>query len=92
MSVSKPPLDELRIERGAGREPESKTWMAVAAAAIVVVLVLVAIVWHSRSGGIVVHTVVAREIGSSGRERTVLNASGYVTARRAATVSSIVTG
>jgi HlyD family secretion protein len=92
MSVSKPPLDELRIERGAGREPESKTWMAVAAAAIVVVLVLVAIVWHSRSGGIVVHTVVAREIGSSGRERTVLNASGYVTARRAATVSSKVTG
>jgi RND family efflux transporter MFP subunit len=38
---------------------------------------------------------VARELGgsgSSGGERTVLNASGYVTARRAATVSSKVTG
>jgi RND family efflux transporter MFP subunit len=96
MSVSKPPLDELRIERGAEREPESKTWMAVAAAAVIVlVLALVAIVWHSRSGGIVVHIAVARELGGSGSgggERTVLNASGYVTARRAATVSSKVTG
>jgi RND family efflux transporter MFP subunit len=94
MSVSKPPLEELRIERGAAREPESKTWMAVAAV-IVLVLMLLAIVWRSRSGGIVVHTAVAREIGgggSNGGERTVLNASGYVTARRAATVSSKVTG
>ena len=96
MSVSKTPLDELRIERGAEREPGSKTWMAVAAAAIVLVLALVAMVWHSRSGGIVVHTAVARELGGGGSggggERTVLNASGYVTARRAATVSSKVTG
>jgi RND family efflux transporter MFP subunit len=70
--------------------------MAVAAAAVIVlVLALVAMVWHSRSGGIVVHTAVARDLGgggSSGGERTVLNASGYVTARRAATVSSKVTG
>jgi len=95
MSVSKTPLDELRIERGAERKPESKTWMAVAAIVVVLVLVLLAIVWHSRSGGIVVHTAVAREVGggsSGGGERTVLNASGYVTARRAATVSSKVTG
>jgi RND family efflux transporter MFP subunit len=95
MSVSKPPLDELRIERGAGRGPESKTWMAVAAIVVVLILVLVTMVWHSHSGGIVVQTAVAREIGGSGGnsgERTVLNASGYVTARRAATVSSKVTG
>jgi RND family efflux transporter MFP subunit len=40
-----------------------------------------------------VRTVLAREAGASGGgERTVLNASGYVTARRAATVSSKVTG
>jgi RND family efflux transporter MFP subunit len=92
MSVSKPPLDELRIERAAGRKPESKTWMVVAATAIVLVLALVVMIWHSRSGGIVVHTATARELGSNGGERTVLNASGYVTARRAATVSSKVTG
>ena len=70
-------------------------WMAVAAAAVIVlVLALVAMVWHSRSGGIVVHTAVARDLGGGGSsgERTVLNASGYVTARRTATVSSKVTG
>jgi RND family efflux transporter MFP subunit len=68
--------------------------MAVAAIVVVLVLVLLAMVWHSRSGGIIVHTAVARELGggSTGGERTVLNASGYVTARRAATVSSKVTG
>jgi HlyD family secretion protein len=95
MSVSKPPLDELRIQRGAGREPESKTWMAVAAIVVVLVLALAAMVWRSRSGAVEVRTAVAREIGgggSNGGERTVLNASGYVTARRAATVSSKVTG
>ena len=35
---------------------------------------------------------IVRETGGTGAERTVLNASGYVTARRAATVSSKVTG
>src|SRR5262245_11647215 len=39
-----------------------------------------------------VRTVLAREAAGPGVERTVLNASGYVTARRAATVSSKVTG
>src|SRR5207247_8929621 len=44
-----------------------------------------------RPKAIEVRTVLAREVASGG-ERTVLNASGYVTARRAATVSSKVTG
>ena len=38
------------------------------------------------------HTVLVREATGNGIERTVLNASGYVTARRQATVSSKVTG
>jgi len=93
MSSSKPPLDELRIERSAGREPESKTWRAVAAAVVIIlVLALVVFVWRSRSGAFEVRTAVAREIGGASGDHTVLNASGYVTARRAATVSSKVTG
>ena len=52
-----------------------------------------AFLWLSRSNAVEVHTAVARESGGgSNGERTVLNASGYVTARRAATVSSKVTG
>ena len=93
MSSTKPPLDELRIERSAEREPASKPWRAVAAAVIIVlVLALLAFVRHLRSGAVEVHTAVARETGGAGGDHTVLNASGYVTARRAATVSSKVTG
>ena len=60
-----------------------------------VVLVLTAVVvwWLNRPKPIEVRTVLARGAGGVGvGERTVLNASGYVTARRAATVSSKVTG
>lgn len=94
MSAPKPPLDGLRIERSAAREPESRTWRVVAAAIVIVlVLGLGAFLWLSRSNAVEVHTAVARESGGgSNGERTVLNASGYVTARRAATVSSKVTG
>jgi RND family efflux transporter MFP subunit len=91
MSSSKPTLDGLRIERGAEREPQSKSWLVVAA--VVVLLALgAAIWWHSRAGAVEVQTALARDSSSGGSERTVLNASGYVTARREATVSSKVTG
>ena len=91
MSASKPPLDELRIERKA--EPERPSRTGPAAVAVLILLMAGALIWwRSRSGAIAVHSVVAKEIGGGNGERTVLNASGYVTARRAATVSSKVTG
>jgi RND family efflux transporter MFP subunit len=49
------------------------------------------IAWGNRSQAIAVRTTVARPPSSRG-ETTLLNASGYVTARREATVSSKVTG
>ena len=91
MSSPKSPLDELRIERRPERPSPFKPWPVVAAVAIVVLLG--AAVWsHSRAGAVVVQTAVARDAGGGDGERTVLNASGYVTARRQATVSSKVTG
>jgi RND family efflux transporter MFP subunit len=91
MSATKPSLDDLKIHRPHGREPGSKLWLVVVA---IVALVLAAGAWwwRSTSGTVPVHTALAREIGGKGSERTVLNASGYVTARRAATASSKVTG
>jgi HlyD family secretion protein len=92
MSPPKSPLDDLRIERGAGQKSQPRLWLVVA---VVVFLALIgaALWWHSRSGAVVVQTAAARgSEASAGGERVVLNASGYVTARRAATVSSKVTG
>jgi HlyD family secretion protein len=90
MSAPKPTLDDLRIERSAEAESTSRFWPIT-----IVVLVLVVAVgfvfWLKRPGGAVVRTVLAREASSGGVERTVLNASGYVTARRQATVSSKIT-
>jgi RND family efflux transporter MFP subunit len=89
MSSHKPSLDGLKIERRAEREPASKSWLAVV---VLIVLALVFIVWwHSRAVAVEVQTALARSADVGG-DRTVLNASGYVTARREATVSSKVTG
>ncbi|MSU58461.1 MAG: efflux RND transporter periplasmic adaptor subunit [Pedosphaera sp.] len=91
MDQQKPTLDDLRIQRP--DKPRSNSRFVPAAfAAVVLVLLAVLVWWFLRPKAIEVRTAVAREIASGGGERTVLNASGYVTARRAATVSSKVTG
>jgi RND family efflux transporter MFP subunit len=90
MNQGKPSLDELRIDRRGRREP--KSWQLPIIIAVLLLLAAIA-VWFLRQPKVLeVRTVAAREISSSGTARTVLNASGYVTARRGATVSSKVTG
>jgi RND family efflux transporter MFP subunit len=93
MSPPKPTLDDLRIERGAKPDRHVRIWPIVISIAALIVVGLV-VWWLNRPKPIAVRTVLARETGSasSSVDRTVLNASGYVTARRAATVSSKVTG
>lgn len=90
MSVERPPLAGLRIDRSS--QPHRKP-PARAIGTIVVVLLLIAAAawWFSRPKPVPVRTVVVREVTSSG-PATLLNATGYVTARREATVSSKVTG
>jgi RND family efflux transporter MFP subunit len=91
MSSSKPPLDDLRIERRAEATPRTGLWVAILAGLIL--LAVGALVWWlSHPGAVEVRTAPARETGGDSADRTVLNASGYVIARRAATVSSKVTG
>ena len=90
MSPPKPTLDDLRIERSATPESAIRIWPVVV---VVVFLVGAAVTTWAllRPKAIEVRTVLAREV-VSGVQHTVLNASGYVTARRSATVSSKVTG
>ncbi len=91
--MSPPPskLDDLRIER---RETPASSRQTLAIVVAVVVLLLLAVVawWLMRPMVMAVRTAVAREAAGAGGDRTVLNASGYVTARREATVSSKITG
>ena len=83
-------LDQLKIAREPEKESVSRRWPFLLG--IPVVLVLAASWWALRPApAIEVRTVVAREV-SSQVASTVLNASGYVTARRRATVSSKFTG
>jgi HlyD family secretion protein len=92
MSSAKPSLDDLRIER----RPESSRsssigWLAVASI-FAALLVVAALWWRGRADMVEVQTVVARQTGGGSADRTVLHASGYVTARRKATVSAKTTG
>jgi HlyD family secretion protein len=88
MKTSK--LDQLKIEREPETESRSSLWPVVA---IIVLVLAVAAYWLflKPEAALEVRTVVAREI-SNQTANTVLNASGYVTARRQATVSSKFTG
>jgi RND family efflux transporter MFP subunit len=93
MGPHKNTLDELRIDRTSSSEASSKGWWVIAALAIVAA-VAAGLWWFSRSKALQVRTVIVRDAasGASTASRAVLNASGYVTARRQATVSSKVTG
>jgi RND family efflux transporter MFP subunit len=83
-------LASLQIDRG--EEGRRRIWPSVLILAIVVATVA-AVAWFLllRPRTPEVRTAVAREV-SVDQEATVLNASGYVTARRQATISSKVTG
>ncbi len=91
MPPEKNDLNLLKIDRSAAGHRRSGLWI------FLVFFVLIAVAtaawwWFTTLPRIAeVRTSVARET-SLGGERTVLNASGYVTARRRATVSSKVTG
>ncbi|MES1243493.1 MAG: efflux RND transporter periplasmic adaptor subunit [Acidobacteriota bacterium] len=91
--TEKPSLDGLRIDRSGAEErsgPGWKLWLALA-------IVLLAIgggawAWLKIPRAVEVRTATARAVAGGSAAGAVLDASGYVTARRQATVSSKVTG
>src|SRR5690554_3538275 len=93
MNASAELLKELRIERNAPPPPSSshKKWWAVAVLAVAVVAI--AGWWISqRESAIEVRTAPVLAIGNTAASASVLDASGYVVARRMATVSAKITG
>jgi len=85
-------LNELRIDRDARPKRRARgRWLAVAALAIVALAAGAWLVW-ARVAPPTVRTVAARTAAPAGGPGSVLDASGYVTARRQATVSAKITG
>lgn len=91
MPLDSQTLNNLRIDRSRERTSSSRVWWISSLVALILIASIAWIASRSRAATVRVATVVQGG-GSAGNESAVLNASGYVTARRQATVSSKVTG
>lgn len=89
-------LGQLRIDRGAeptGPATGRRTWIIGGVVALIVLLGGGAWLALSARGALPVHTALAQPLaGGAGAGASVLDATGYVTARREATVSAQMTG
>ncbi len=89
-------LGQLRIERGAAEPAPDRTRvrlrMGLAAAVLLVALIAAGTWVVSGRPTLTVHTALAQPIGGGAANASVLDATGYVTARRQATVSAQITG
>jgi len=85
-------ISQLKIDRSAP-PPESQRWIWLIAIVGVAALAIVLWLLFGRgAGAVLVETATARRPPSAAAASSVLDASGYVVARRQATVSSKVTG
>jgi len=88
-------LNQLRIDRSNDTEDEGGSrWMLWAGAIIAVAAIAGGVYWFTRPSGEPIKVAIAREIAGAGPSRgaSTLDASGYIVARRQATVSSKITG
>ena len=94
MSSEKPSLEGLRIDRAAAAQQPKPAWLLPTLLGLLAAAGVGAW-WLTRAPTLEVETAVARSMATQshgGEARTLLNATGYVTARRQATVSSKITG
>jgi HlyD family secretion protein len=93
MTPEKPSLEGLRIDRSGVEDRQGPGWKLWLSLAVVLLAVAGgAWAWLRLPSAAEVRTATARAVSSGGAAGAVLDASGYVTARRQATVSSKVTG
>ena len=87
--VEKAHLDNLRIDRSESEDRSRPRWVVPVIAGTIVLAIVIWLI--ARPGPPAVKVAAAAPVAAGG-QTTVLNATGYVTARRAATVSSKFTG
>jgi RND family efflux transporter MFP subunit len=93
MNASSDLLKELRIDRKAPPPPDRRRlWLAAAIAGGALLFALAGWAVFGRDDAVAVKTAQAVAIDSGGGSASVLDATGYVVARRMATVSAKVTG
>jgi RND family efflux transporter MFP subunit len=92
MNTERPSLAGLRIDRTQAPRRRRPSVTSVVVTLVCLLAVAAVIWWLTRPKPVAVRTAAARELTAASGPATLLNASGYVTARRAATVSSKVTG
>src|SRR6266436_4586597 len=88
-------LGQLRIDRSqrdGGSNPGRRRWIAGAVLLLITLLAAGAWLVLARHPELPVRTAMAQPIGSGAANASVLDATGYVTARRQATVSAQITG
>ena len=86
-------LRELRIDRSPGPPPSRKgLWIVLGSILVVAILVIAGWWLFAREGALPVQTATAVSLAAGNAPASVLDASGYVVARRMATVSSKITG
>jgi RND family efflux transporter MFP subunit len=93
MNTSADLLKELRIDRKAAPPPSRRgLWTALIVIAVIAALGVGLWLFLTRDKGVEVRTATVAAIGSGGTSASVLDATGYVVARRTATVSAKITG
>src|SRR5271166_4590554 len=86
-------LNQLRLDRSGESSPSGKGKIWIGAAAAILAAAALAAWWWTRPGAVPVHVASAQAIGGDGPAAagSILDASGYVVARRQATVASKIT-
>jgi len=86
-------LNQLRIDRSSEPAPSNRGWVWAGIAVILLAAAGLAAWWWLRPGAVPVHVVAAEAIAGGGAAAagSILDASGYVVARRQATVASKIT-
>ncbi len=90
-NAARPDLGALRIDKDKRQERKTGKIFGIILAAILVVALVAGATFYSRNSAPVVEVAAAQKAGNAG-PLALLNASGYVTPRRRATIAAKITG